>query len=135
MGAQFDVMVGNVGCVYSGDDFNAAGKAFCEYRDLSMQPGGRASLESVTMLADGEPRHEFEPERDMEAAELAKYHGVYGSCDFALPIGWHRRASELMEQNVSGHVGWNYPEGQLCGEPFGLTELGRAAVESMSRIG
>jgi len=55
----FEVIVGNIGTVYSGPDEAEARKTYREYCEQSNQ-SGRASGEDVTLLSHGEPIEEFE---------------------------------------------------------------------------
>lgn len=47
---KFEVIVGNVGTVYSGGEMKKALEAFGEYRKQSQSDYGRAAGEDVTML-------------------------------------------------------------------------------------
>lgn len=58
--AQYEVIVGNIGTVYSGDKLGLAIKCYSDYRKLSKRDIGRASNESVVMFKDGEILHEHE---------------------------------------------------------------------------
>lgn len=51
---MYEVIVGNIGKVYDGDDLTEAQKHFDSYTEASSLPRGRASGENVTMLEDGE---------------------------------------------------------------------------------
>lgn len=59
--ARYEVVVGNVGTVYAGDDAAAAQAAFDEYLNQSIHGHGRAQGEPVTMFEDGEVIREFSP--------------------------------------------------------------------------
>jgi len=50
---RYEVVVGNVGTVYEGDDHEKAVRTFLAYVSLSINGEGRVSGESVTMF-DGE---------------------------------------------------------------------------------
>lgn len=52
--AEFDVVVGNVGGVYHGNDYDAAHKAYREYVAQSKSGSGRAGGESVVLMVNGE---------------------------------------------------------------------------------
>jgi hypothetical protein len=52
--ARFDVIVGNIGTVYSGKSFRIAKSKYLAYVEASDSPVGRASGECVTVLRDGE---------------------------------------------------------------------------------
>lgn len=54
----YQVIVGNIGAVYSGTSLDDATKAYAEYVGQSRLGYGRASGESVTLMADGEIRQE-----------------------------------------------------------------------------
>lgn len=129
---RFEVTCGNIGSVYRGNDFSTARSVYQEYVRQSGTPGLRATLEVVIIWEEGEPYKEFYPEIDLEPEQLAKAHGVFDSCDFAMPITWFKPACKTVDANLGGHVVWNYGEGDgLCGKPFGLTELGRRAISKM----
>lgn len=51
--ARFEVIVGNVGTVYHGDDIEKARTIAATYIELSRGDSGRAAGESVTTLRDG----------------------------------------------------------------------------------
>jgi hypothetical protein len=50
---MIQVIVGNVGTVYEGDDEKAARRMFEDYLWLSQQNSGRAAGESVAMIEGG----------------------------------------------------------------------------------
>jgi len=52
---KYQVIVGNIGTVYDGDDIIEAEENFKEYYNQSKDGYGRASGESVTLWVDGEP--------------------------------------------------------------------------------
>ena len=54
-----EVVVGNVGTVYSGEDAAVASVKYADYRELSEANLGRAAGESVTWLQDGEVYREY----------------------------------------------------------------------------
>lgn len=56
---MYEVIVGNIGSVYSGDDYSEACRIYGEYCHLSSEGYGRADGESVFLLEDGEPAEEF----------------------------------------------------------------------------
>lgn len=70
----FQVIVSNVGTVYSGDMHRDAVKTYQDYKKQSESMLGRAGGESVTLMEDGEPilEHEGvmhkqdEPQDDMD---------------------------------------------------------------------
>jgi len=51
----YEVIVGNIGCVYSGDDEDYSRRTFAEYVEQSVTRYGRAAGESVTLMRNGEP--------------------------------------------------------------------------------
>ena len=127
---QIQIVVGNVGTVFDGTDKDRAKDVYLKYVALSMAPGNRCTLESVVWFQGGDIVREFDPEY-LSGQELANAHGVSDTCDFSLPLGWFKEACKIAGENVSGHIVWNYPEGNIGGEPFGLTELGRETIETM----
>lgn len=54
-----EVIVGNIGTVYSGEDEANAHQLFWEYAELTRTLTGRASGESVTWFVDGEVYDKF----------------------------------------------------------------------------
>lgn len=63
---MYAVVVGNIGTVYQGDDFEAAFAAFDEYVEQSKSGAGRAAGESVCLFTDDELSSEYEGSLDME---------------------------------------------------------------------
>lgn len=61
--SKYQVIVGNVGTVYDGDDYAEARKEYSVQVGWSMLSSGRAANEPVTLMADGDvamehiPRH------------------------------------------------------------------------------
>ena len=55
----YEVVVGNIGYVYSGSDSKQANRIFREYRELSKTNYGRAAGESVTLFHKGEIAREY----------------------------------------------------------------------------
>jgi len=53
--SHYEVLVGNIGTVYSGPLFKQALQDYGEYKRQSMGGYGRASGEPVTLVKDGEP--------------------------------------------------------------------------------
>lgn len=51
---KFDVVVGNIGNVYSGGDYRQAIDVFKNYKIQSQANCGRAAGESVVLMEDGE---------------------------------------------------------------------------------
>ena len=58
---NYEVVVGNIGCVYYGEKLASANSAFKEYCKQSKESFGRASGESVVMMKDGEIIKEYIP--------------------------------------------------------------------------
>ena len=56
---MFEVIVGNIGTVYSGNNFVKASSIFSTYKRRSKDGEGRAAGEDVTMFHNGEPRLEY----------------------------------------------------------------------------
>jgi hypothetical protein len=56
----FDVIVGNIGTVYSGNDSMEANRIFDVYKQLSKDGYGRAAFEPVTLMRNNEPWIEHE---------------------------------------------------------------------------
>lgn len=54
----YEVHVGNIGLVYSGESEDEARRHFMEYVQQAKQLSGRASGEDVTLFKDGEPVEE-----------------------------------------------------------------------------
>ena len=52
---QYEVLVGNVGSVYKGNDLDEAIKDFHDYVRMSNEGVGRASYENVSFFKNGEP--------------------------------------------------------------------------------
>lgn len=59
--AEYEVVVGNIGTVYRGPDYGIALDNFDEYYGQSRFRYGRASMEQVTLLCDGEPMKDYTP--------------------------------------------------------------------------
>lgn len=53
--SNYEVLVGNIGTIYSGPDRKQALKDYGEYKRQSIKNYGRAAGEPVTLLQDGEP--------------------------------------------------------------------------------
>ncbi len=62
--SMYQVIVGNIGTVYEGDDEFEAYATFQMYRIDSKYSRGRAAGESVTLLADGEVVKEYVGEQE-----------------------------------------------------------------------
>lgn len=57
--SKYEVIVGNIGTVYSGDNRNKAEKDYKDYVAQSKGGKGRAGGEDVILLIDGEPEKEY----------------------------------------------------------------------------
>lgn len=57
---RYEVIVGNIGSVYYGDDKEVAERKFDAYMAASQSGYGRAGNEPVTMMRDGEIYQEYE---------------------------------------------------------------------------
>jgi hypothetical protein len=55
----FEVIVGNIGMVHLGTDYDEAMKHYAEYIEQSRSNVGRAGGESVILSQDGEPMREY----------------------------------------------------------------------------
>jgi len=64
--ATFEVIVGNVGSVYSGIQLKEALEHYGEYIQQSKTGLGRAGGEEVVLMKDGEPWKEHVPENPQE---------------------------------------------------------------------
>lgn len=62
----FQVIVGNIGTVYQGDDEFEAGRIYNEYVEQSNSPFGRASNEAVCIMMDGDIIQEHFPVYELE---------------------------------------------------------------------
>lgn len=59
--AQYEVVVGNIGQVYLGNNKREAGRLFRLYRTKSKRGDGRAAHEPVTLLSEGRVIGEYFP--------------------------------------------------------------------------
>lgn len=57
----YDVIVGNIGRVHTGNNRNSANVAFVAYRRQSLKGIGRAAAEAVTILCDGDVIRAYDP--------------------------------------------------------------------------
>ena len=58
---EYQVIVGNVGTVYSGSNWREAGKSYREYIAISKSGCTRAAGEQVTLMENGEIKREYNP--------------------------------------------------------------------------
>lgn len=56
---MYEVIVGNIGSVFRGNQSKEAGQAFREYKEQSKTNYGRAAGEDVIMMINGHPSKEF----------------------------------------------------------------------------
>ena len=66
--AKFEVVVGNIGTVYSGNNFMVASSKYSAYVENSKSGKGRAGGEAVTMFHNGEIRYEHAGETEWDAS-------------------------------------------------------------------
>ena len=57
-----EIVVGNIGCVYSGENVQEAVEKFQTYTEHSQSGYGRAAGEAVTWFLNGEIYKEYVPE-------------------------------------------------------------------------
>ena len=57
---KYEVIVGNLGMVYSGADKKTASRTYADYAVLSFFNSGRAGREDVTLMEDDEILQEFD---------------------------------------------------------------------------
>jgi hypothetical protein len=67
--ANWEVIVGNIGTVYSGNNPTDANDMYDEYVRQSKAGSGRAAGESVYLMEDGEPIAEHQGPADDETAQ------------------------------------------------------------------
>jgi len=53
---KYEIIVGNIGTVYSGSSLKVAISVYGAYKELSKQLIGRTSGETVTFIKDGKPQ-------------------------------------------------------------------------------
>jgi len=68
--ANFELIVGNIGTVYTGRNKREANRLFRHYQELSESNTGRAGKETVTLFADNEIVHEYVPQHYVAMAGL-----------------------------------------------------------------
>jgi hypothetical protein len=69
MKTQYEVIVGNIGTVYSGSNGFEATKTYNQYIGQSKAPHGRASGETVTLFKNDEPYKEYIGSIDQKEAD------------------------------------------------------------------
>ena len=79
---HYEVIVGNVGSVYSGKDKAEAERVYAEYVEQSNSLLGRAGGEEVTMMVDGELEKEHVPTIQLKYLVTCPLTMNYGSDDF-----------------------------------------------------
>ena len=63
---RYQVICGNIGTVYDGNDMIEANRTYGEYKRQSTDGHGRAAGESVTLMDNNEPKHEHFGTVDIE---------------------------------------------------------------------
>ena len=58
---QYQVVVGNIGTVYLGNNRKEAQKTFNEYKKMSKDNYGRAGMEEVSLFVNDEPEVHYHP--------------------------------------------------------------------------
>jgi hypothetical protein len=58
---KYQVIVGNIGTVYDGNDKQQAILSYQDYQAISLYGPGRGTDEPVTLMEDGEPIAEHNP--------------------------------------------------------------------------
>jgi hypothetical protein len=73
MECNFQVVVGNIGTVYSGNQLRVALETYRDYRKLSKEERGRAGGEPVTLFHNNEIMREYIPEvgREVEVCSTS----------------------------------------------------------------
>ena len=61
---RYEVIVGNIGMVYRGDNERQAMGTYLSYKELSKAGYGRAAGETVTLLSSGEPLFEYQGDQN-----------------------------------------------------------------------
>jgi hypothetical protein len=61
---MFEVIVGNIGTVYTGGSYDRAYQNFVTYAERSRDGNGRAAGELVLLLLDGHVVKEYDPGRE-----------------------------------------------------------------------
>lgn len=56
---NYEVLVGNIGCVYSEESRGLALRVYRDYVDISKAGAGRAAGENVTLMINGEPEVDY----------------------------------------------------------------------------
>lgn len=75
--ANYQVIVGNIGTVYSGNDSMEANRIFDLYKQLSIDGYGRAAFEPVTLMRNNEPWIEYEGSKgSIETVEIREGYGA-----------------------------------------------------------
>jgi len=79
MASEWEVVVGNIGTVYSGDDEKKAASVYKEYVRKSGEKTGRAAGETVTLMEDGDIIKEESWDEAEEGVDwTARDAGCYG---------------------------------------------------------
>ncbi len=96
---KYEVVVGNVGTVYSGNNAVEANRTFREYVAQSRLSIGRAAGEDVTLLRNGEPAREHtgtQAEEDVAEAPVK----VRMTVEVELPAGSNRKINSWRTAEV-----------------------------------
>ena len=154
---EYQVIVGNIGAVYTGANRADANAAFREYRDQSAGDYGRAARETVTLLVDGAVAREYTPKirlpliKDIRAllidlkADIDDEYRAYDDCD----VG-DTTPSMLVTIGAddSGDWSWQTGDNSYSGGAYGYphwalvtltrrancTELARDAVAQIAEL-
>ena len=59
--SEYQVIVGNIGCVVTTNDAKIANDTYTEYVNMSISKYGRSSNEPVELIKDGEPFKSYHP--------------------------------------------------------------------------
>ena len=67
---KYQVIVGNIGTVYNGNNPVEANTVYGEYKHISISGIGRAGNEDVILFEDGELKYEYIPESKFNEYEV-----------------------------------------------------------------
>ncbi len=113
---MLEIVVGNIGTVYSGDSWSEAKETYWNYVEQSKAKRGRAAGEDVTWFLDGEIHKEYEGT------------GQWGSLTYAdLLERLQQMSPEELQQAVTV-----YPED--IGEFFSITEISTVEEEDVNNV-
>lgn len=120
--ANFEIVVSNIGTVYTGNDFNCATFEFQEWIAASKSGMGRVAGESVTLFSDGEILQEYEPPVKTLTLKYLDtcypdYFQGFGGETFAIPVDSKMRNGEVLKELHSEISGWSgYCDGDQATE-------------------